>query len=49
MSGNEFIELWLLVALAFLFVQVVAIYFAVKTGEEIHEKRMKEIKEKEQG
>lgn len=48
MLGNESIEVWLLVALAVLFVQVVAVYLAVKTGEKIHEKRMKEIKEKEQ-
>ena len=49
MSGNESIEVWLLVALAVLFVQVLAIYLAVKTGEKIHEERMKEIKKKEQG
>ena len=48
MSGDDFIEIWLLVALFVLFVQVLAIYFAVKTGEKIHEERMKEIKEKEQ-
>ena len=50
MSGDESIEVWLLVALAILFVQIVAIYLAVKTGEKIHEERMKEIKKKkEQG
>lgn len=48
MSGDEAIEKWLLVALVVLFVQVLAIYLAIKTGEKIHEKRMKEIKEKEQ-
>ena len=48
MPGDDFIEIWLLVALVVLFVQVVAIYLAVKTGEKIHEERMKEIKEKEQ-
>jgi hypothetical protein len=48
MLGDESIEIWLLVALVVLFVQVVAIYLAIKTGEKIHEKRMKEIKEKEQ-
>ena len=48
MSGDESIEVWLLAALVILFVQVVAIYLAIKTGEKIHEKRMKEIKEKEQ-
>ena len=49
MLGNESIEIWLLVALAVLFIQVVAIYFAVKTGEKIHEERMKEINEKRTG
>ena len=48
MSGDESIEIWLLAALVILFVQVVAIYLAIKTGEKIHEKRMKEIKKKEQ-
>lgn len=48
MSGDEAIEKWLLVALVVLFVQVLAIYLAIKTGEKIHEKRMKEIKKKEQ-
>lgn len=48
MSGDESIEVWLLVALAILFVQIVAIYLVIKTGEKIHEKRMKEIKKKEQ-
>ena len=48
MSGDEAIEKWLLVALVVLFVQVLAIYLVIKTGEKIHEKRMKEIKEKEQ-
>lgn len=46
MSGNESIKVWLLVALVVLFIQVVAIYLTVKTGEKIHEERMKEIKEK---
>lgn len=46
MSGDEAIEKWLLVALVVLFVQVLAIYLAIKTGEKIHEKRMKEIKKK---
>lgn len=45
-SGDESIEIWLLAALVILFVQVVAIYLAIKTGEKIHEKRMKEIKKK---
>lgn len=48
MSGDEFIEVWLLVALAFLFIQLVAMYLMVKIGEKIHEKRIKKIKEKEQ-
>lgn len=48
MPGDDFIEIWLLVALVVLFVQVVVIYLAVKTGEKIHEERMKEIKKKEQ-
>lgn len=48
MSGDESIEIWLLVALVILFVQIVAIYLVIKTGEKIHEKRMKEIKKKEQ-
>ena len=48
MSGDESVEVWLLVALAILFVQIVAIYLVIKTGEKIHEKRMKEIKKKEQ-
>jgi hypothetical protein len=45
---NESIEVWLLVALVVLFIQLVTIYLMIKTGEKIHEKRMKEIKEKEQ-
>lgn len=49
MSGDEAIEKWLLVALVVLFVQVLAIYLAIKTGEKIHEKRMKEIKKKRTG
>lgn len=48
MSGDESIEIWLLAALVILFVQIVAIYLVIKTGEKIHEKRMKEIKKKEQ-
>lgn len=48
MSGDEFIEVWLLVALAFLFIQLVAMYLMVKIGEKIHEERIKKIKEKEQ-
>ncbi len=49
MLGNEFIEVWLLVGLAVLFIQVIAIYFMAKSGEKIHEKRMKEINEKRTG
>lgn len=48
MSVDESIEVWLLVALVVLFIQLVTIYLMIKTGEKIHEKRMKEIKEKEQ-
>lgn len=48
MSGDEFIEVWLLVALAFLFIQLVAMYLMVKIGEKIHKERIKKIKEKEQ-
>lgn len=48
MSGDEFIEVWLLVALAVLFIQLVAMYLMVKIGEKIHEERIKKIKEKEQ-
>lgn len=45
---NESIEVWLLVALVVLFIQLVTIYLMIKTGEITHEEKMKEIKEKEQ-
>lgn len=45
---NDPIEGWLLVALVVLFIQLVTIYLMIKTGEKIHEEKMKEIKEKEQ-
>lgn len=58
MSVDGFIEKWLLdsdpfgvwflVALVVLFIQLVTIYLMIKTGEKIHEEKMKEIKEKEQ-
>ncbi len=48
MSGDESIEVWLLVALAFLFIQLVAMCLMVKIGEKMHEERIKKIKEKEQ-
>lgn len=58
MSVDGFIEkwlldsapfgVWLLVALVVLFIQLVTIYLMIKTGEKIHEEKMKEIKEKEQ-
>lgn len=48
MSGDEFAEVWLLVALVFLFIQLVTMCLMVKIGEKMHEERMKEIKEKEQ-
>ena len=48
MSGDEFVEVWLLVALAVLFIDLVVMYLMIKTGEKIHEERLKKIKEKEQ-
>lgn len=48
MSGDESIEVWLLVALAFLFIQLVVMCLMVKIGEKMHEERIKKIKEKEQ-
>ena len=48
MPGDEPIEIWLLVALVVLFVQVLVIYLMINTGEKIHEEKIKEIKEKEQ-
>lgn len=48
MSGDEFVEVWLLVALAVLFIDLVVMYLMIKTGEKIHEERIKKIKEKEQ-
>ena len=48
MSSDESIEVCLLVALAFLFIQLVAMCLMVKIGEKMHEERIKKIKEKEQ-
>lgn len=48
MSVDGSIEGWLLVALVVLFIQLVTIYLMIKTGEKIHEEKMKEFKEKEQ-
>ena len=48
MSGDEFVEVWLLVALAVLFIDLVVMYLMIKTGEKIHKERIKKIKEKEQ-
>lgn len=48
MSGDKFVEVWLLVALAVLFIDLVVMYLMIKTGEKIHEERIKKIKEKEQ-
>lgn len=48
MSGDEFVEISMLIALVVLFINVLVAYLMVKKDEKEHEKRMKEIKEKEQ-
>ena len=48
MSGDEFVEISMLIALVVLFINVLVAYLMVKKDEKKHEKRMKEIKEKEQ-
>lgn len=49
MSGDEFAEVWLLVALAVLFIDLVVMYLMIKTGEKIHEERIKKDKRKRTG
>lgn len=46
MSGDEFVEVWLLVASAVLFIDLVVMYLMIKAGEKMHEERIKKIKEK---
>lgn len=48
MSGDEFVEVWLLVALAVLFIDLVVMYLMIKAGEKMHEERIKKIKEKKE-